>query len=888
MHNHEPFKTKTIRQLNFYSISERQRFLRNVKFNVGLLPVSAVTFGMTTQGTSAMSQEQVGSLFIGDEAYAGARNFQALEKSVKEVFDFKYVCPLHNRYGGIKLLCSIHVKKGAIIAGNNNFPKEVVEFFGGEYHNLTEDRKNDIDGNININELEKFLKINKGKVPFLYIDLNADGYSVITKENLEEISGTAGKYNVRLVLDVSCITEYTYRISNNKSGHISFKSALQEIAKCGNTILFDAAQDAMSNIGGFLAADDFEEHERYQNEVVVYEGLHTYGGMAGRTMEVVAAGVREMADINNAEWTYHQAAQFAETLKKSKVPFTRGFNGVYLHADEFLPRIKNHRAHTLAASLYLICGLGTHLDGRFTESSKLPVLIPRRALRNTHLEETAQAIISLYKQRDRITPLELINDPKYHYEAEFEWLIPNLNEYEFDCEPYITHSIEHIGMKSKQERQKAVKEASYNTFLLMSEDVTIDFLTDSGTSAMSVEQWLAYLSAQETPGTPDEYHDIVEAAVETYGHKYVILTHQGRAAEHIMSQMFIKDGDYVPGNMYFTTTKLHQEIAGGTFVDVIVDDAHDTSSEFMWKGNIDLNKLENLYEKAQKEGRKIAYISFEFNVNMAGGQPVSMDNIKEVYTFCRPRNIPVFFDGTRCAENARFIQMKDPDYADVPIADILLEMYSYGDGATISSKKDMLTNISGMLLFRDNEEWYTEAQRMLQLFEGPYRSGGTSAGDMAAHAQGLFEMVDDAYIASRVSQTEYLGKLLKKAGVPIVLPPGGHAIFLNARDFLSHIDQDLFPAQMLAAQLFVETGVRAMERGNVSKGRNPETGENYRPALELVRLTIPRRVYSSDHIFRVAEGIIGLYNKRSTIKGLKFTYEPEKLRFFQGRFEEIE
>jgi len=214
-------------------------------------------------------------------------------------------------------------------------------------------------------------------------------------------------------------------------------------------------------------------------------------------------------------------------------------------------------------------------------------------------------------------------------------------------------------------------------------------------------------------------------------------------------------------------------------------------------------------------------------------------------------------------------------------------MFSYGDGATISSKKDMLSNLSGNLLFRDNEKWYKRAQRMLQLYEGTYCSGGTSAGDMAAHAQGLREMVDDLYINSRIDQTHYLGKLLLDAGIPIVTPPGGHAIFLDARAFLPHIDQDQFPSQMLAAQIFIETGVRPMERGNVSKGRNPETGENYRPALELVRLTIPRRVYTNDHMKAVAEGIIRLYNKRDSIKGLKFTYEPDKLRFFQSRFEEV-
>jgi len=227
--------------------------------------------------------------------------------------------------------------------------------------------------------------------------------------------------------------------------------------------------------------------------------------------------------------------------------------------------------------------------------------------------------------------------------------------------------------------------------------------------------------------------------------------------------------------MYFTTTKLHQEIAGGKFVDVIVDVAHDTTSEYQWKGNIDLDKLKSVYEKAKGEGKEVSYVSFEFNVNMAGGQPVSMDNIKSVYEFCKPRNIPVFFDATRCAENACMIQRRDPAYKYVPVADILLEMFSYGDGATISSKKDMLSNLSGNLLFRDNKEWYQKALRMLQLYEGTYCSGGTSAGDMAAHAQGLREMVDDLYINSRINQTHYLGKLLLDAGIksfPATYRPG--------------------------------------------------------------------------------------------------------------------
>jgi tyrosine phenol-lyase len=337
--------------------------------------------------------------------------------------------------------------------------------------------------------------------------------------------------------------------------------------------------------------------------------------------------------------------------------------------------------------------------------------------------------------------------------------------------------------------------------------------------------------------------------------------------------------------MYFTTTKLHQELAGGVFVDVIVDEAHHPQSDFPWKGNIDLDKLKALVEK-HGPGR-IAYISFEHSVNMAGGQPVSMDNMKAVYEYCSAAGIPVMYDATRFAENAYMIQWKDPRYHDVSVADILREMMLYGDGCTVSGKKDFLINIGGVLAFRENADWAAKSEEMLRVYEGNVSDGGLATADLAAIARGIEEMVDDRYIRSRVQQTQYLGKLLVDAGVPIVTPPGSHAIFLDAKRFLPHIDQDEYPSQRLAAEIFVETGVRAMERGNVSKGRNPETGDNYRPALELVRLTLPRRVYTNDHMQAVAEGIIRLYSRRDEIRGLKFVYEPSKLRFFQGRFESL-
>jgi tyrosine phenol-lyase len=469
---------------------------------------------------------------------------------------------------------------------------------------------------------------------------------------------------------------------------------------------------------------------------------------------------------------------------------------------------------------------------------------------------------------------------------EYRGLFGDLAPYEFDTFPYEIHTIERIGALSRLEREKAIRAAGYNTFLLRSADVSIDLLTDSGTSAMSTDQWAAYEATRATTSNSAAYQELVANLQDITGYEHIIPTHQGRAAEHLLSSILIEPGQFVPGNMYFTTTKLHQELAGGVFADVIVDEAHDPDNEFPWKGNIDVAKLQALADEHGTD--KIAYVSFEHCVNMAGGQPASMDNMKEVYTWCQGQGVPLIFDATRCVENARMIQSRDPRYHDVKIRDILREMMLYGDGCTVSGKKDFLINIGGIQAFRDNAEWADRARHLLRLYEGNVTDGGLATGDVAVMARGVREMLNDRYIRSRVAQTKALGQMLIDGGIPIVRPPGGHAIFLDAKRFLPHLDQDEFPSQTLAAEIYVETGVRTMERGNVSKGRNPETGENYRPALELVRLTIPRRVYTNDHMRGVAEGIIRLYQRRDGIKGLRFVYEPEQLRFFQARFERIE
>jgi len=452
-------------------------------------------------------------------------------------------------------------------------------------------------------------------------------------------------------------------------------------------------------------------------------------------------------------------------------------------------------------------------------------------------------------------------------------------------EPFKIKTVEPIRMTTKQDREKAIKEAGYNTFLLKSVDVFIDLLTDSGTSAMSDAQWAAMQMGDEAYAGSKNFYDLEKAVFDVYGYKHFVPTHQGRAAEHIMSKLLIKDGDYIPGNMYFTTTRLHQEMAGGTFIDVIVDEAHDPSNPHPFKGNVDLNKMQKLVDEVGAD--KIPYISYETCVNMAGGQPISIANLKDVRKFCDKYDIKIMLDNTRTIENAYFIQKREEGYANKSIKEIVKEICSYTDGCTCSAKKDGLVNIGGFLAMNE-EDFFIDAKAQVVIFEGLHTYGGMSGRDMGALAQGIRESVEtDDYIKYRVEQTNYLGELLTESGVPHVVPHGGHAIFLDARRFLPHIDQESFPAQALAAAIYVETGVRAMERGNVSAGRDPITGENRKPKLELVRLTIPRRVYTQSHLDYAAEGIINLYNNRDNIKGLKFEFEPKLLRFFQARFESL-
>ena len=452
------------------------------------------------------------------------------------------------------------------------------------------------------------------------------------------------------------------------------------------------------------------------------------------------------------------------------------------------------------------------------------------------------------------------------------------------AEPYKIKMVEPITMTTEEYRVKSLEEAGYNTFLLRSKDVYIDLLTDSGTSAMSDRQWAGLMMGDEAYAGSRNFYHLEKTIQDYYGYKHVVPTHQGRAAEHMLSQILIKEGDYVPGNMYFTTTKLHQEMAGGTFVDIIIDEAHDPNDLHPFKGDVDLNKLQALIDRVGAD--KIPYVSIASTVNMAGGQPISMGNMIALRELTNKYGIKIMHDMTRIAENAFMIQLNEEGYADKTVAEIVHEFNSLTDGATMSSKKDALVNIGGFLAVNDYDT-FDKARNMVVVYEGLHTYGGMAGRDMEALAIGIKESVQDDHIRARVGQVFYLGQKLLDMGVPIVKPVGTHGVFLDAKAFLPHIEQDKFPAQTLASELYLDSGVRAMERGVVSAGRNKETGEHNYPKLELVRLTIPRRVYTQAHMDVIAESVQRVYENRENINGLKMVYEPDYLRFFQARFEKL-
>lgn len=451
-------------------------------------------------------------------------------------------------------------------------------------------------------------------------------------------------------------------------------------------------------------------------------------------------------------------------------------------------------------------------------------------------------------------------------------------------EPFRIKSVEPIKFSSKEERIGILKSAGYNPFLIDAEDVIIDLLTDSGTSAMSASQWAGVMEGDESYAGSKSFFKFESAVKNITGHEYIIPTHQGRAAEKILFTIVGGEGKFIPNNTHFDTTRANVEFSGAQAVDLLNEIGKMPEVKADFKGNMDIEKLEEFIKNTGVEN--IPLVMITVTNNSGGGQPVSMQNIKDVRAICDKYNLPLFLDACRFAENAYFIKKREEGYGNKSILEICQEMFSYSDGSTMSAKKDALVNIGGFLSL-NNSELATQSRNLLIVTEGFPTYGGLSGRDLEAVAKGLEEVVDENYLQYRIRSTEYLGEKITNAGVPIIEPPGGHAIYIDAKRFLPNIPAHEFPGQSIACELYIEGGIRGVEIGSVMFGKYDEEGNTVSPPMELVRLAIPRRVYTQSHIDYVAEVVIEVYKNRDNLKGYKIIEEAPMLRHFTAKFEKL-
>ncbi len=453
-------------------------------------------------------------------------------------------------------------------------------------------------------------------------------------------------------------------------------------------------------------------------------------------------------------------------------------------------------------------------------------------------------------------------------------------------EPFRIKVVEPVKLLDRTERDHMIREAGFNVFKLPAESIFIDLLTDSGTSAMSDNQWAGIMTGDESYAGCRNFYHLKETVNDIFGFDFILPTHQGRAAENILFHTMAKKGDVIPSNIHFDTTRANIEFIGAVALDCVIDEGLDPELEHPFKGNMDPQKLEKVIEEHGREN--IPLVALTITNNSGGGQPVSIQNIKEISLICKKHKLKLLIDAARFAENAYFIKLREQGYADKSIHSIVKEMFSYADGCWVSAKKDAMVNIGGFIALRDGD-LFQKLQNLLILQEGFPTYGGLAGRDLEAIARGLRDVLHEDYLQYRIQHTAYLANMISEAGIPIVKPIGGHAVYIDAKRFLPHIPQSKFPGQALTVAMYREAGIRVVEIGSLMfAAKDPNTGQWKYPELELVRLAIPRRVYTSSHLEYVAEAMVKIRDKKQSLKGLKLIYEPPFLRHFTAVMEEID
>lgn len=453
------------------------------------------------------------------------------------------------------------------------------------------------------------------------------------------------------------------------------------------------------------------------------------------------------------------------------------------------------------------------------------------------------------------------------------------------AEPFRIKMVEPIKMLTREEREAKIAEAKYNTFNLKAEDVYIDLLTDSGTNAMSDAQWSGVMRGDEAYAGGKSYFKLLDTVKDIFGYKFAQPVHQGRAAEKVLFGLLLGEGKYSISNMHFDTTRAHVELAGARAIDCVVPEAADSTLKAPFKGNMDVEKLEKLINKYGAD--KIGVVIMTITNNSAGGQPVSIQNMKEVAEICKKYNIKLSIDAARFAENAYFIKQREPGYQDKSIKEIIKEIFSYADMFTMSAKKDAIVNMGGLVGIKEDEELFQLCKGRTISFEGFITYGGLSGRDLESLAIGLYEGIDEDYLRYRIGQMEYLAARLDEAGIAYQSPVGGHGVFVDAKSMFPHIPYNEFPGQALAVELYKEAGIRTCEIGSFLLGNDPDTGEQLKANSEFTRLAIPRRVYTQAHIDIMADALIAIKERANTVKGYRITWEPPILRHFQASLEPL-
>lgn len=896
-----PYRNKIVRTLRLPPPEERLQLLRQAGHNVAHLPSEAVYLDLLTDsGQAAMSDRQWAAMLRGDEAYAGSRSFQALERSVMDCFGMPFVVPAHQGRGAENLLAHHLLDPSRMVLCNalSTTTRRLIAHAGASLREVGHPdawwfkAPSPFKGNLDLNRMDEVLfegDTLRPAVVWLSATSEPIGGQPVSLTNLRAVSEWAREREIPLVLDASRLHEDAFFVQQHDPGceGNDIRSIAREMASYADYLYLSGKKLGLANIGGLIATHDHAAFERLRNWCVIFEGMPFYGGMAGRDMEALSVGLHEAFSEPALEARSAHLLRLANRLRAEGVPLIEpgGGHAVYLDLECF-PALGPYRGATVTAALYALSGVRAAVmrlsDTAGRERELVRLAWPARAFEARQIDWAAEAVCSLWRQRSSLTGLEragtseLPPDSPVFATPDWPLLEPLERETALPVVPYRAKVVEEDPVATREQRQAALAAAGYNMFLIAADAIAIDLFTDSGTNAMSDVAWGELWRADEAYRGADAYDRFQEAIARAYGFPHVLPAHQGRGAEALLAEALVTpERPVVIGNQSFITTLGHIQRAGGTFVDVTVEAAFRLEEPTPFKGDVDLERLEAAIQEHGPE--RIAYLNLGVTVNSSGGQPVRLGNLRAVREIARRHGIAVYLDATRAVENAWFVRANEPGCAGRSIGELLLEQCACADGVTVSAKKDLLANIGGFLATRDPGV-FARAWAVSERIEGFPLSGGLAHRDLLAMARGAREMLDEAYVAHRIAQVQGLGDRLLRAGLPVVRPFGGHGVFLDAERFLPHVGQGGHPGHALAAALYLEAGVRGM------MVKSPFWRDGRRRGVELLRLTIPRRVYGQEHLDVVAEALVALHRQADLIPGLEVAVEPAAMRATLSRY----